>query len=440
MINRWFYTQLWKTAPLLIRRYLKKRAGQSPAYLDNWGERFGAPLHNPVQQPIWIHAVSVGETRAAQPLIAALRRYFADAPLLLTQMTPTGRAAAEELFPDAQCRYLPYDKPEWIEQFLSEHKPRFGVLMETEIWPNLIHGCAEQGVPLFLANARLSEKSQRGYLKIRGLVEPAMQTLSGCFAQTAADAERLHLIGASNVHVCGNTKYDITPPEGMRALAAAFQERIGKRPVVLCASTRFHKGTDEAELLLNAWRQYRGDALLVIVPRHPERFQTAFDTAVALGFKVQKRSDNGLVSPDTRVWIGDSMGELFAYYLSADVAFVGGSLVDTGCQNIIEPIACGVPTLFGPSTYNFSAACALAVEAGAAQQVQTAEEWFGAVKECLDNLQLSGRFGSRAEAFVSAHRGASERMAYEIGKMILKKEMLVSDKTPQEPNPAGQDE
>lgn len=423
MINRWLYTQLWKTAPLLIRRYLKKRATKSPAYLDNWDERFGAPLHNPVQQPIWIHAVSVGETRAAQPLVAALRRYFADAPLLLTQMTPTGRTAAEELFPDAQCRYLPYDKPEWIEQFLSEHKPRFGVLMETEIWPNLIYGCAEQGVPLFLGNARLSEKSQNGYLKIRRLVAPAMQTLSGCFAQTAADAERLHLIGASNVHVCGNTKYDITPPEGMRALAAAFKERIGKRPVVLCASTRAHKGTDEAELLLKAWQQYRGDALLVIVPRHPERFQTAYDTAVSLGFTVQKRSDNELVSPQTQVWIGDSMGELFAYYLSADVAFVGGSLVDTGCQNIIEPIACGVPALFGPSTYNFAAACDLAVKAGAAQQVQSAQEWFGMVEKCLHDPEIRQGFSARAEAFVSAHRGASERMAYEIGKMILKKEL-----------------
>lgn len=424
MINRWLYTQLWKTAPPLIRRYLKKRAAKSPAYLDNWDERFGAPLYNPVQQPIWIHAVSVGETRAALPLVTALRRYFADAPLLLTQMTPTGRAAAEELFPDAQCRYLPYDKPEWIEQFLSEHKPRFGVLMETEIWPNLIYGCAEQGVPLFLANARLSEKSQNGYLKIRRLVAPAMQTLSGCFAQTAADAERLHLIGASNVHVCGNTKYDITPPEGMRALAAAFKERIGNRPVVLCASTRAHKGTDEAELLLKAWQQYQGEALLVIVPRHPERFQTAFDTAASLGFTVQKRSDNDLVSPQTQVWIGDSMGELFAYYLSADVAFVGGSLVDTGCQNIIEPIACGVPTLFGPSTYNFAAACDLAVKAGAAQQIQSAEEWLKAAETCLNDAEVSNRFSGNAEAFVSAHRGASERMAYEIGKMILKKEVL----------------
>ena len=155
MINRWFYTRLWQFAPPLIRRYLKKRGRKSPAYLENWGERFGEPLPDPVQRPVWIHAVSVGETRAAQPLAEALRRHFPDAPLLLTQMTPTGRAAAQELFPDAQCRYLPYDRPEWVRQFLREHNPLFGVLMETEIWPNLMHGCAEEGVPLFLANARL---------------------------------------------------------------------------------------------------------------------------------------------------------------------------------------------------------------------------------------------------------------------------------------------
>lgn len=421
-MNRWLYSQLWKIAPPLIRRYLKKRGRRAPAYLDNWGERFGTPMAEPVRQPLWIHAVSVGETRAAQPLVAALRRYFPDAPLLMTQMTPTGRAAAETLFADAQCRYLPYDKPEWVAQFLREHRPRLGVLMETEIWPNLMHGCDEAGVPLFLANARLSEKSQRGYLKIRPLVAPVMQTLSGCFAQTAADAERLHLIGASNVHVCGNTKYDISPPDGMRALAAAFRERIGSRPVVVCASTRFYKGEDEAALLLEAWRQYRGDALLVLVPRHPERFQTAFETAQALGFKVQKRSDNAPVDTDTQVWIGDSMGELFAYYLSAQVAFVGGSLVDSGCQNIIEPIACGVPTLFGPSTYNFAAACDYAQQAGAAVQIQTAAQWQQQTAAWLADEGAREQAANNAQAVVAAHQGASAQMAYEIAKSLLGRE------------------
>ena len=415
---RWLYNQLWHIAPLFIRRYLKKRAKKSTSYLEHWDERFGKKMSKPVRHPIWIHAVSVGETRAAQPLIEALQNYFPDVPLLLTQMTPTGRHTAQTLYPNAQCRYIPYDKPEWVGQFLTDHAPRFGILMETEIWPNLMHMCAKQQIPLFLANARLSEKSQRGYLKIRGLVEPAMRTLSGCFAQTAEDAERLHLIGASNVHVCGNTKYDISPPDKMRALAAGFAERIGRRPVAVCASTRFYRGEDETELLLSAWRQYRGDALLVVVPRHPERFQTAYDTARSLGFRVQKRSDNAMVSPQTQVWIGDSMGELFAYYLTGSAAFVGGSLVDTGCQNIIEPIACGVPTVFGFSTYNFSSACENALKAGAAVQVGSADEWRQTVETWFSDDSLRARFAAQAQAFVAQHRGASSRMAQEVAKAV----------------------
>ncbi|WP_373740970.1 lipid IV(A) 3-deoxy-D-manno-octulosonic acid transferase [Neisseria sp.] len=414
------YNLLWHIAPLFIRRYLRKRGEKSPAYLEHWGERFGRPFDHPVQHPVWIHAVSVGETRAAEPLAAALRSRFPTRPLLLTQMTPTGRAAAEELFPDAQCRYLPYDKPEYIRQFLAEHKPAFGILMETEIWPNLMNECAAAGVPLFLANARLSEKSQNGYLKVRALVEPQMQTLSGCYAQSAADAERLHLIGASNVHVCGNTKYDITPPEAMRALAAAFTERIGARDVVVCASTREYKGEDEAELLLEAWKPYRGDALLVIVPRHPERFQTAYDTAVRMGYRVQKRSDGKMVSPETQVWIGDSMGEMFAYYMVADAAFVGGSLVDTGCQNIIEPIACGIPTVFGHSVYNFADACRNALECGAAKQVRNAQEWYATVSQWLAEPEKRGSYAANAEAFVVRHRGASRRMAEKIYEAVEK--------------------
>ena len=417
MIRR-LYATLWHLAPFLIRRHLRRRALKSPAYLEHWDERFGQAYPNPIQRPIWIHAVSVGETRAAEPLVQALRRHFPDSPFLITQMTPTGRATAQSLFPDAQCRYLPYDKSEWVARFLAEHRPICGILMETEIWPNLMHGCQEAGIPLFLANARLSEKSQRGYLKIRKLVEPAMQTLSGCFAQTAADAERLHLIGASNVHVCGNTKYDIAPPDDSRPLAVAFKERIGARPVVVCASTRVYKGTDEAELLLKAWQGYRGNALLVIVPRHPENFQTAYDTAKSLGYTVQKRSDGQPVSPNTQVWIGDSMGELAAYYLSADIAFVGGSLVDAGCQNIIEPISCRVPTLFGYSNYNFAQACKGAVEAKAAVRVETAEAWYRTTRQYLDDETLRQQLISHTEQFISQHQGASAKIAKAIADCL----------------------
>ncbi len=395
----------------LARYLLAKRSRRSPAYLLHQGERFGEALPQPVQQAIWVHAVSVGETRAAVPLVQALRRRFPDALLLLTQMTPTGRAAAESLFPGAQCRYLPYDHPAWTAAFLAQHRPRFGIIMETEIWPNLLAACRQSRLPVFLANARLSEQSARGYRRWPSLFAPALRTFRRVLAQTEADAERLRGIGAANVLVCGNTKYDIAPPAAMHELAAQFRQRIGSRPVVVCASTRFHREQDEALLLLQQWRQYRGNALLVVIPRHPERFDAVAEGAAALGLRVQRRSDGQRVDADTQVWLGDSMGELFAYYLAADMAFVGGSLVDTGCQNIIEPIACGKPTLFGYSTYNFAAACAGALEAGAALQVATPQAWYAAVQRWLNQPAERERYCAQAAGFIRAHQGASERIA-----------------------------
>ena len=280
---QWLYDVLWRFVPVLIRHRLHKRAEKSPAYRENWGERFGKPHPHPVSGAIWIHAVSVGETRAALPLVNELRQCFPGVPLLVTQMTPTGRETAQAVFPDAQCRYLPYDRKAWVRQFLRAHRPLFGVLMETEIWPNLMTACREEGIPLFLANARLSEKSLEGYLKILSLIRPAAVSLSGCLAQTEVDAARLMRIGVRESSVCGNTKYDMMPSECMNILADKFKKRIGDRPVAVCGSTRVYKGEDEAEKLLAAWRKYRGNALLVIVPRHPEHFQTAFETAERFG-------------------------------------------------------------------------------------------------------------------------------------------------------------
>ena len=412
------YQQLWRIAPPLIRHYLRKRAQKNPAYLQHWGERFGEPFAQPVQNAIWLHAVSVGETRAALPLVNALRQQFPDAPFLLTQMTPTGRDTAQHLFPDAQCRYLPYDKPEYVAQFLAEHQPRFGILMETEIWPNLIQACQQQHIPLFLANARLSEASHRGYQKIASVIRSAMQGFTACFAQTEADAQRLSSLGAQQVQVCGNTKYDFPPPPELTGLAAQLKQQAGARPIVVCGSTRVKNDVDEAELLLQAWQAYRGDALLVLVPRHPERFEAVYQSACRLGYRCQRRSDNQAIAPDTQIWLGDSMGELLAFYQIADMAFVGGSLVDTGCQNIIEPIAYGVPTLFGFSTYNFAATCANAVAAGAAKQVASAAEWQQTVEDWLQHPAKRQAYASQAHAFIHAHQGASERIAAAIKPLV----------------------
>ena len=409
MLLTTLYNALWRIAPPLIRRYLRKRARKNPAYLEHWNERFGEPHPNPVQQPIWIHAVSVGETRAAQPLIAELQRRFPDVPLLLTQMTPTGRATAAQLYPQTQCRYLPYDRRDWVAQFLREHRPQLGILMETEIWANLISGCHKNRIPLFLTNARLSEKSQRSYQKIPSLIRPALRQLAAICAQTPADAQRLHQLGAPNPIVCGNTKYDIPIPPQASELAAQFRQKIGNRRVFLAASLREKDGQDEAELILNAW--HNTDALLIIVPRHPERFQAAYDLAQQRGFKTQKRSDNAPIQPDTQVWIGDSMGEMYAYFQAADIVFIGGSLVDTGCQNIIEPLQCGKPVLFGPSIYNFQAACQEALSAGVAQQIHSASELVQTVTQQLTQPEIHTQQASRAAEYLAQHHGASQRIA-----------------------------
>ena len=409
MLLTTLYNALWRIAPPLIRHYLRKRARKNPAYLEHWNERFGEPHPNPVQQPIWIHAVSVGETRAAQPLIAELQRRFPDAPLLLTQMTPTGRATAAQLYPQAQYRYLPYDRRDWVAQFLREHRPQFGILMETEIWANLISGCHKNHIPLFLANARLSEKSQRSYQKIPSLIRPALHQLTAICAQTPADAQRLQQLGAPNPIVCGNTKYDIPIPPQASELATQFRQKIGNRRVFLAASLREKDGQDEAELILNAW--HNTDALLIIIPRHPERFQAAYELAQQRGFKTQKRSDNTPIQPDTQVWIGDSMGEMYAYFQAADIVFIGGSLVDTGCQNIIEPLQCGKPVLFGPSIYNFQAACQEALSAGVAQQIHSASELVQTVTQQLTQPEIHTQQASRAAEYLALHRGASQRIA-----------------------------
>lgn len=406
--QRRLYSWAWQLATPLVRHYLKKRARKAPAYLQHWDERFGSQLRPRATGAIWIHAVSVGETRAAQPVVDALRQAWPDAPLLMTQMTPTGRATALQLYPDAEVRYLPYDYPQAVQAFLAAYQPRLGVLMETELWPNLIHAAAEQNIPLFLANARLSEKSLHGYLKIKGLVAPALAKLRAVAAQTPEDGERLRQLGAGDIEVCGNTKYDIQPPPAQLELAETFKAWIGQRRVLVCASTR----DGEEALILDAWQAAPrlADTLLVLIPRHPERFGEVARLAEDRGLRVQRRSAGGPLDVATQVWIGDSMGEVFAYFACADLAFVGGSLLPLGCHNLIEPASVGVPVLFGPSVFNFKQAAALALAAGAARQVGSAAELMDAVAELLADGDSHRAMRQAALDFSAAHRGASVRM------------------------------
>jgi len=388
--------------------HLLWRSRLQPEYLQHWRERFGFyPARQNPQPIIWIHAVSVGETRAAQPLVAALQERYPQHRILLTHMTPTGRETSTALFGDGLERaYLAYDYPGAVARFLRHWQPEFGLIMETELWPNLIAACARQGIPLLLANARLSQRSAKRYDRLAALTRIALSQLAGVAAQAEADAQRLTQLGARQVAVVGNIKFDIDPPPAQLALGQGFRQGLGPRPVLLCASTR----EGEEALLLAAWKKaQRGNALLVIVPRHPQRFAEVTALVQSAGFQAQCRSDQQPVAKQTEVWIGDSLGEMFAYYAACDVAFVGGSLLDFGCQNLIEPCALGKPVLLGPSTYNFADAASHALAAGAACQVPDAEQLVHTALALLDNPARGEAMGAAGLAFTAHHRGATQR-------------------------------
>lgn len=393
--------------------HLLWRARRQPDYLKHWGERFACFRPRPPGPLIWIHAVSVGETRAAQPLIAALAARFPEHRILLSHMTPTGRATSKELFGGQVTRvYLPYDLPWAARRFLRHYRPDIGIIMETELWPNLVAGCRAQRVPLLLVNARLSDKSARRYGRFPVLTRQALEGLSAISAIGADDARRLEALGAHDVAVFGNLKFDITPPDDL----PDFRARIGQRQVFLCASTR----AGEEALILDAWLKVGagGTALLVIVPRHPQRFAEVAALIEARGLKLQRRSDGQAVAADTQVWLGDSMGEMFAWYAAADVAFVGGSLLDFGSQNLIEPCAVGAPVLIGPSVFNFSAAAHGAIAAGAARQVDTAAELVAAARELLADPTQRDAMGAAGRAFAARHRGATARTLARVADFI----------------------
>ena len=400
------------------------RSRKQPEYLEHLGERFGfypSPQPSPLggegavgapsppggEGVIWLHAVSVGETRAAAPIVAALKLRYPGHRILITHMTPTGRQTSTELFDDAVLRaYLPYDYPFAVRRFLAHFRPAAGIVMETEIWPNLVAACKAQGIPLLLANARLSEKSARRYARFPNLARAALGSLAALAAQTEADAARLRALGAPQVEVLGNVKFDILPPPEQLALGERLRAWIGPRPVLLAASTR--EG-EEALLFEALARRPLDEALLVVVPRHPQRFDEVAALAARHGFAVQRRSENTPVAAQTQVLLGDSMGEMFAYYAACDVAFVGGSLLDYGCQNLIEPCAVGKPVLIGGSTFNFAQATAEALACGAAKQIGTAEELMEAADALLRDADARGHMGEAGKAFAARHRGATAK-------------------------------
>ena len=430
MIRALYNLATWLAQPLL-RRKLRRRGTAEPGYLHAVEERFG---HYDVARPdgpgslVWIHAVSLGETRAAAILLAALRQRLPGMRLLLTHGTATGRAEGARLLQAGDVQvWQPWDTPGAVRRFLGQFRPNVGVLMETEIWPNLIHEARLHGVPLALANARLSEKSLRGAQRAGWLLRPAYRALSAAWAQTEVDAERLRAIGTPNVTVLGNLKFDASPDAAQQAQAARWRAVLAGRPVVMLASSR--EG-EEAELLAQIDAQRRATAqagaspLWLIVPRHPQRFDEVAELARVAGLRVARRSQwQAQPTPEVvqaEVWIGDSLGEMALYYSLADVALLGGSFAPLGGQNLIEAAACGCPVIMGSHTFNFAEAAELALAAGAAQRVPDMAEGVAAARRWLKDHVGHAARRQAALAFSAAHRGAAARSAEALVELLSK--------------------
>ena len=411
---RFFYTlALYLLVPFIPLRLLW-RGRKQPAYLQHWRERFGWYAAAPQTPLIWIHAVSVGETRACVPLIAALQARYPEHKILLTHMTPTGRETGLTLFGTrVQQSYLPYDLPGAVQRFLNHFKPTFGLIMETELWPNLIATCQQRHIPLALINARLSERSARGYARLASLTSEALNKLTLICAQTTADAERLTQLGAQNIAITGNLKFDVVPPPTNDQLRTLWP---AARAVMLAASTR----DGEEALLLDALAAAHPPQLLVIVPRHPQRFDSVASLLTTRNIPFQRRSENAPLRAETQVVLGDSMGEMFAYYGAADVAIIGGSLLPFGGQNLIEACALGVPVILGPHTHNFAQAAQDAIDAGAALRVSDAHEALTQAQFLLQNHEQRNQMSAAALNFASTHRGAVDKTMALIKEKLFK--------------------
>lgn len=412
-MRRLLYTCVYLLVlPLLFAR-LWWRGRQNPAYRLRWAERLGRYHSPPLQQSsIVFHAVSVGEVHAAVPLIEHFLRGQPAVPVVVTTTTPTGSARVQQLFGDrVQHVYLPYDLPGAVQRFLRHFRPALVVLLETELWPNLLQGCSDQQCPVLLVNARLSPKSLVSYQRIAALTRQMLQQLTLLAAQSPADAQRFVALGlpVDRLQVCGSLKYDMTLQQDKINAARAVKSHWQSRPVWIAASTR--EGEDA--LVLQAFTQALQtlpSLLLVLVPRHPERFATAAAEAAAAGLRVMRQGSADVVTADTQVLVGDTLGDMHFYYSLADVAFVGGSLVNTGCQNIIEAAALGLPVITGPSLFNFQAASDALREAGGMTVVGDASALGRTVVELLQDDGRRRQMAARAQAVVAANIGATTRL------------------------------
>ena len=381
---------------VLARLWLRGR--REPGYREGVRERFGVYRGEKPDKLVWVHAVSVGEARAAAPLVRALAARLPDHRILITCTTAAGRETLKQVYGDSiLAAFLPYDFPEAVQAFLAHFSPGLAVLMETEVWPNLLAGCAARGVPVVLANARLSEKSARGYLRLRSLAKPAFASLTLVCAQSEADAARLRSVGARRVEVTGNLKFDVGPDPEQLAAGRAWRAAIG-RPMLLLASTR----EGEEQMLLEELKADR-NLLVVIVPRHPQRFDDVAPMTQS------RRTRAPLPLPEHRLYLGDTMGEMPFYYAACDVAVIGGSFAPLGGQNLIEALACGSPVVVGPSMFNFAEATRLALEAGAVLQAANAAEAVKLAVSLLHDARLRRAMSAAGRKLCQTHRGATGR-------------------------------
>jgi 3-deoxy-D-manno-octulosonic-acid transferase len=398
---RQLYTLALRLAlPFMLLR-LWWRGRREPGYREAVTERFGIYTGERPEKVVWVHAVSVGEARAAAPLVHGLKTLLSDHALLMTCTTAAGREALKEVYGESVlAAFLPYDYPESVQGFLERWAPRLGVLMETELWPNLLALCSRHRVPVVLANARMSEKSARGYRRWRALMAPGIRSLAAVCAQSEADAERLRSLGASRVEVTGNLKFDVALDPAQLAAGREWKTKLG-RPVVLLASTR----EGEEKLLLEEAAKTAASLsfLVLVVPRHPQRFDEIAQ------FAQSRRTQAPLPAPNDRVHLGDTMGEMAFYYAACDVAVIGGSFVPRGGQNLIEALAAGAPVVVGPSTFNFAEATRLALEAGAVIQVPDAAAAIQQAVELLANADKRAAMSRAGKSLCAAHRGATQK-------------------------------
>ncbi len=409
---RFLYTlTMYLLTPVILYR-LAARGLKYRRYFARWRERFGFFPDPGIADSIWVHAVSVGEVNAAVPLVEALMRAYPGSRFVVTTVTPTGSERVQKLFGDRVFHvYLPYDLPASVKRFFDRIRPRLAVIMETEIWPNLFIECRERGIPIVVTNARLSERSLKGYGPVRPLARRAIRCASFVAAQSPTDAERLRSLGAAvtRLAVVGNLKFDMEVPASLVASGTALRDSWGvRRPVWIAAST--HEGEEMPVLKAHtAVLQRFPDALLLIVPRHPERFKAVAAACRSLGFATRTRSEDVRADERCQCFVVDTMGELMQFYAAADIAFVGGSLEPIGGHNLLEPAALGRPVIVGPYTFNTEEVTDSLIGANAVARVANAEELGAAVIRLLAHDDQRIAMGDAAQAVLERERGAVQR-------------------------------